>query len=87
MHVPSVLQYSMKINVKFWQEYRNPNRADAVGWSCWVYTNDPKAFEAWMEANMTGPYDCILRFNSGDPMHTVTVCADQDAVLFKLTWL
>jgi len=58
-----------------------------VGWHCWVYPKDDYAFEEWMDKNMLGKFECIHRFNSGDPMYTVQICNDEDATLFKLTWM
>lgn len=57
------------------------------GWFCWVYTDDEASFTKWMKKNMKGKYDCTFRFNSGDPMHTVWIQNDEDATLFKLTWM
>ena len=57
------------------------------GWFCWVYADDNREFEKWMKKNMKGKYDCTFRFNSGDPMHTVWIREDEDATLFKLTWM
>lgn len=59
---------------------------DLKGWHCWVYSDDDNAFADWMKANMTGEYDCTWRFNSGNPMMTVTIRNDEDATMFKLTW-
>lgn len=56
------------------------------GWHCWVYA-DSNDFGKWMKKNMKGKYDCTFRFNSGDPMHTVWIKEDEDATLFKLTWM
>jgi len=58
-----------------------------IGWTCWAYPDDPYGFERWMHDNMTGPYNCTRRFNSGNPMNTVWIATDQDATLFKLTWM
>lgn len=58
-----------------------------VGWHCWVYPADDDVFVDWMGKNMQGEYSCIHRFNSGNPMYTVHIQDDEDATLFKLTWL
>jgi len=60
---------------------------DIVGWHCWVNPEDDEKFEKWMRQNMTGKYDCTFRFNSGNPMFTVLITKDEDATLFKLTWM
>lgn len=62
-------------------------REEMVGWHCWVYSDDENAFGIWMDKNMKGKFDCSFRFNSGDPMHTVWIRDDEDATLFKLTWM
>lgn len=60
---------------------------EIIGWHCWVYSSSNFNFEEWMENNMKGVYDCTFRFNSGNPMHTVHITNDEDATLFKLTWM
>lgn len=62
-------------------------QGEIVGWHCWVNPEDDEEFEQWMKQNMTGKYDCTFRFNSGSPMYTVTITKDEDATLFKLTWM
>ncbi len=56
-------------------------------WSCWVYPSNNKEFLEWMENNMTGEYNCISRFNNGDPMLTVDIRSSEDALKFKLKWM
>ena len=56
------------------------------GWSCWVYPEDDREFEQWMETNCSTA-ECIHRFNSGDPMYTVYIKEDQEATIFKLKWM
>jgi hypothetical protein len=60
---------------------------EIIGWHCWVYPTDDQDFEGWMEQNMKGEVDVTHRFNSGNPMYTVMIKDDQDATLFKLTWM
>lgn len=67
-------------NTKFFNE-------EIVGWHCWVYPSNDVDFEGWMKQNMKGDYDCTFRFNSGNPMFTVLITDDEDATLFKLTWM
>ena len=62
-------------------------REECVGWHCWVYVADGVNLEEWMNQNMKGEYDCTFRFNNGNPMYTVLIKEDEDATLFKLTWL
>lgn len=61
--------------------------ANLIGWFCWVYTDAPGEFENWIEDNLQGNHDIAYRFNSGDPMFTLSICDDHDASLFKLTWV
>lgn len=60
--------------------------APARGWYCWAYPSDNRAFESWMKANCPKT-DITHRFNSGDPMYTVYINNDQEALVFKLKWL
>jgi len=62
-------------------------REELRGWHCWVYPSNDSDFEGWMKQNMKGKYDCTFRFNSGNPMFTVLITDDEDATLFKLTWI
>ncbi len=59
----------------------------SVGWFCHVYTDQHREFEDWMKANMKEDYDASLRYNSGNPMHTVRITGAEDATIFKLSWL
>jgi hypothetical protein len=56
------------------------------GWYCWVYTNDYGEFIDWMEKTCPTA-DCTHRFNSGNPMTTVYIKEDHEAVLFQLKWM
>jgi hypothetical protein len=62
---------------------------DIVGWHCWVYgTHDERyAVIEWMKETMTGEYEAINRFNGGDPIVTVHIKEEADAMVFKLRWL
>ena len=60
---------------------------DRVGWHCWAYPSNRQNFEDWMKQNMIKEYDCTFRFNSGDPMFTLTITDAEDAALFKLRWM
>lgn len=61
------------------------------GYYCWVYPDNNDEFEDWMK--QTFKYNDRRRragwehrFNSGDPMYTVYIKREQDAVLFQLRW-
>lgn len=55
------------------------------GWYCWVYPQDDIEFEDWMSKNCPKA-DCTHRFNSGNPMYTVSILDDAEAALFTLRW-
>jgi hypothetical protein len=63
--------------------YRDPVPA---GWYCWAYPNNDREFEKWMKTNCPTS-DFQHRFNGGDPMYTVQIKNDQEAVIFKLQWM
>jgi len=79
VHVPNALR----------KVYENSQRfdPDIKGWHCHFYTKENYEFEDWIKENIKGRSDCTLRFNDGDPMYTVYIAEDEDAVLFKLKWL
>ena len=56
------------------------------GWTCWVYPRDDQVFVEWMD-RMCPTADVTHRFNSGDPMYTVYISNDKEAVLFQLKWM
>lgn len=62
-------------------------RPEIKGWHCMFYEYNQTNIEDWMETNMKGEYDCIYRFNSGDPAYFITIKESEDATLFKLTWV
>lgn len=65
---------------------RFPLEPPPRGWYGWVYPSDRDGFVKWMEKNCPTA-DCTWRFNSGDPMFTVYIKNDQEAILFQLRWL
>lgn len=54
-------------------------------WTCWVYPDDDREFEEWM-TRMCPTAEWTHRFNSGDPMYTVTITKDSEATAFQLKW-
>lgn len=54
-------------------------------WSCWVYPENDHEFEIWMARNCPTA-DYTHRFNSGDPMWTVSIIDDKEATLFTLKY-
>lgn len=61
------------------------NQGPPKGWHCWAYPNDDRAFEEFMKrgcptANITH------RFNSGNPMYTVYIIDEKEAMLFQIAW-
>jgi len=63
-----------------------PSTPPPRGWYCWAYPDDNNEFSDWMEKNCPTT-DIALRFNSGDPMFTVYISDDKEAILFQLKWL
>lgn len=56
------------------------------GWYCWAYPSDDRVFEKWMDCTCpTAEYQ--HRFNSGDPMYTVQIHSDKEAMMFQLAWV
>lgn len=53
------------------------------GWYCWVYPADDHEFEQWMAVHCPTA-ECTHRFNSGNPMYTVTITDEAECMLFKL---
>lgn len=56
------------------------------GWYCWVYPENNLEFEQWMAKNCPTA-DCTYRFNSGNPMYTVSITEDKEATIFQLRWM
>ncbi len=56
------------------------------GWYCWVYPSDDQEFREWMDTHCPSS-DHTHRFNNGNPMHTVYIKDDKEAMLFQLRWL
>jgi len=85
-----------KVTLSYWEYHDGVTRAGGTdkypfvppkGWSCWAYASHVKEeFEQWVENNIEGEYECVFRYNSGDPMFTVRIVEDEDATLFKLRW-
>ena len=60
-------------------------REEIVGWHCWVYCDDHMAFINWMEEHCPTA-NCTPRFNSGNPMVTVTITSKEEASYFMLNF-
>lgn len=74
-----MLDQSDKIKVRHWA-----HQADLGCWCCWVYAYDFN-FPQWMDQYCpTASYE--FRFNSGDPMFTVKIVDEKEALLFQLKW-
>lgn len=56
------------------------------GWYCWVYPDNYEDFEKWMDSNCPNS-EYTSRFNSGDPMYTVYIKQEKEAILFQLKWM
>jgi hypothetical protein len=55
------------------------------GWYCWVFPQDNDDFIGWMNTYCPTA-DRTFRFNSGNPMHSVYISDDAEAVLFSLKY-
>jgi hypothetical protein len=75
--VPAILLKNGKSERQFSEEL--------VGWHCWVYCKNHHEFIAWM-AEHCPEADCIPRFNSGDPMVSVTITNKDEAAYFMLNF-
>jgi hypothetical protein len=56
------------------------------GWYCWVYPEDDSVFEQWMVENCPDA-EFQHRFNGGDPMYTVYMWNDKEAIYFEFEWV
>ena len=84
----------MKVTVHYWEFHNgvdpiNPGSqwpsVPPRSWTCWVYPADDQEFEDWMAVHCPTA-DYSHRFNSGDPMYTVSITDDNECMLFKLKW-
>lgn len=57
------------------------------GWTGWAFAQGVIDLESWMAENMSGPYECDLRFNSGDPMYTIYIQDEADAMFYVLSFM
>ena len=85
---------NLKITVHHWEHHNgidpiNPGSKWPMvlprSWTCWVYPSDDREFEQWMATNCPTA-ECTHRFNSGDPMYTVSIKDEQEATIFTLRW-
>ncbi len=58
----------------------------ARGWYCWAYPGDNREFEKWMKQNCPTA-EAQHRFNGGDPMYTVQIYDDGEAMRFQEQWM
>ena len=92
---PCVIGMKTKISVHHWEFHNGVdpiNPGNQFGetilprsWTCWVYPEDVQVFVEWMSKNCPTA-DCTHRFNSGNPMFTVSITDDAEASLFTLKW-
>ena len=75
--VPAILRKSGQPEREF--------RKEIVGWHCWAYCDDHRAFIDWMNEHCPGA-DCTPRFNSGDPMLAVHIKDRAEAAYFMLCY-
>jgi len=72
----------MQVKTRYWQFKELQNNQ---GWYCWAYPTDNQEFEKWIAQNCPSA-DIVHRFNSGDPMYTVYIKDEKEAILFELKW-
>jgi hypothetical protein len=61
---------------------------DNIGWYCWVFTdsNEHQYFLDWLQLHIRKGYDAHYRFNGGDPMTTLRIIDNDEALKFKEYW-
>ena len=88
--------FDYKVIVNHWRYedgdslgYSEPNvRRDPLpcGWYCWVYARSQEDnFGKWMKENCPTS-EITYRFNSGDPMFSVYIKEEKEAMIFALRW-
>ena len=97
MGIQGVVVGSKKTHVNYWRyetgEARHESQYTALihmdppekGWYCWVQPQDEGEFVNWMEERCPGA-EVTWRFNSGDPIMTVHIKDEHEAMLFRLKW-
>lgn len=66
-----------------WTEGRRPS------WRCNFredYRGQGEELEAWLRDNMSDTYECLFRFNSGDPCYFIHIYGEDDLTAFRLRW-
>jgi hypothetical protein len=60
----------------------------SIGWHCWVFTDksEHQYFLNWLQLHIRKGYDAQHRFNSGDPMTTLKITDNDEALKFKEYW-
>jgi hypothetical protein len=65
-----------------WTERLRPS------WQCQVWgTERSRDVQTWINDNLSGDCETIMRFNSGNPFLSVTIHEQADATAFQLRWL
>ena len=54
-------------------------------WFCWAYVQTDFDFADWMK-KYCPTANCEFRFNSGSPVHIVTIKEEKEALIFQLKW-
>ena len=80
-------KYEAGVYIQYWQEMiQKADGSNKPSWFCWAFVADDTDFPAWMDRSCpTAEY--TFRFNSGNPMYTVNITDEKEAMLFKLTWV
>ncbi len=79
---------SPEINVRYWSLLNDLAKFEIPRYYCWVFTTPEFPdfdFSDWMKTYCPTA-SCEFRFNSGDPMYSVSITDEKEALLFQLRW-
>lgn len=55
-------------------------------WKFSVKTNNIVLLKEWLDNNIKD-YECIFRYNSGDPLYLLSIKDNSDLLVFKMRWM
>lgn len=74
------------VRIRHWSLLNDPEKFKTARYYCWVSPVQPDYdFKGWM-AQHCPTANCEFRFNSGDPIYTVSITDEKEALIFKLQW-
>ncbi len=77
-----------EIKVRHWSLLDDPEKFKIPIYYCWVFTAPDFPdfdFGGWMKQHCPTA-DCTFRFNSGNPMYSVSITDKKEALIFQLRW-